>query len=83
MTAPDWLMAHDGGLTNGPHGERMFVTLGGEPLWRLDVVPAKGQFSATIVQTNNGKRLDEGKICLSRDAALASGLEELRTKLGW
>lgn len=82
MTAPEWLTARDGGLTTGPVGAT-FVTLDGEPLWRLDAVPAKGQFTCTIVQTNNGKRLDAGKVYPDRDAAIAGGLEELRARLGW
>lgn len=83
MTAPDWLIAHNGGLSEGPNGSSLFVMLDDEPLWRLDPVPAKGQFTCTIVETNNGKRLDAGKIYSTRDAALAGGLEELRAKLGW
>jgi hypothetical protein len=82
MTAPEWLTSRDGGLATGPIGAT-FVTLDGEPLWRLDAVPAKGQFTCTIVQTNNGKRLDAGKLYPDREAALAGGLEELRSRLGW
>ena len=48
-----------------------------------EVLPAKGQYTCAILQTNNGKRLDEGKVYPSNDAALAGGLDELRARLGW
>ena len=81
MPSPEWLRAHNCGLTNGPSGST-FVLLDGEPLWRLDVVPAKGQFTCTIVETNSGKRLDAGRLYPTLDSALAGGLGELQAKLG-
>jgi len=83
MTAPDWLSARNGGLANGLSDRTVLVTLDGEPMWRLDAVPAKGKYTCAVLQTNNGKRLDEGKEYPTREAALAGGLEELRAKLGW
>jgi len=82
MTAPDWLAAHDGGLVKG-FDDRWLVTIGGGPQYRLEVLPAKGQFSCAIVQTNNGKRLDEGRVYPTAEAALAGGLDELCARLGW
>jgi hypothetical protein len=83
VTAPDWLTNRNGGLAKGTNGSSMFVTLDGNPQWRLDTVPAKGKFTCAVVQTNNGKRLDAGKEYATPDAALAGGLEELRMRLGW
>jgi len=83
MNAPEWLTMRDGGLVNGANGTILYVTLDGHPQWRLDVVTAKGKFSCVVLQTNNGQRLDAGKEYESRDTALAGGLEELRTNLGW
>ncbi len=83
MTPPDWLTARNGGLKEGPTRSSLYVTLDGEPLWRLDPVPAKGQFACTVIVTNNGKRLDKGNVYSTRQAALAGGLEELRAMLGW
>ena len=83
MTAPEWLTMRDGGLVNGANGTIMFVTLDSHAQWRLDVVTAKGKFTCAVLQTNSGKRLDAGKEYESRETALAGGLEELRTRLGW
>jgi hypothetical protein len=83
MTAPDWLTARNGGLANGINGRSLVVSMDGEPMWRLEAVPARGQFNCAIVETNSGRRLDEGKLYPTRDAALAGGLEELQSKLGW
>jgi hypothetical protein len=83
MTAPDWLTARDGGLENGLSDNVRFVTLDGEPQWRLDALPARGRFTCAVIQTNNGKRLDGGKEYSSKEAALAGGLDELRAHLGW
>jgi hypothetical protein len=83
MTAPEWLTARNGGLVKGTNGTTLFVTIDGEPQWRLDAVPARGKFSCAVSQTNNGKRLDASKEYGSRESALEGGLEELRSKLGW
>jgi hypothetical protein len=83
MTAPDWLTARGGGLTKGLIDRSWFVTFDGEPQYRLDILPAKGQYTCSVIQTNNGKRVDDGKVYPTAEAALAGGLEELRAKLGW
>jgi hypothetical protein len=83
MTPPDWLTARHGGLKRGLSDNVLFVSLGGEPQWRLDALPARGRFTCAVIQTNNGKRLDGGKDYPTREAALAGGLEELRAHLGW
>jgi hypothetical protein len=83
MTAPDWLSARNGHLVNGINGRSVLVTVDGEPMWRLDALPSRGKFTCAVLQTNSGKRLDEGKEYPTQDAAWAGGLEELRAKLGW
>jgi hypothetical protein len=83
MTAPDWLAARDGGLAKGLSDRTVLVTVNGNPMWRLDAVPSKGTFTCAVLQTNSGKRLDDGKAYPTREAALAGGLEELRANLGW
>ena len=83
MTAPDWLTARHGGLVKGIDEQTLLVTLNGNPMWRLDVAPSKGKYTCAVLQTNSGKRLDEGKEYPTREAAFAGGLDELRAKLGW
>lgn len=83
MTPPDWLTARGGGLANGRNGNVLVVTLNGQPQWRLDALPARGQFTCAVILTNNGQRLDGGKVYPTMDAALAGGLDELRAHLGW
>jgi len=83
MTAPDWLTSRNGGLAKGINERTLLVTVDGEPMWRLDALPSKGQFTCAVLQTNSGRRLDAGKQYPTREAALAGGLEELRAKLGW
>jgi hypothetical protein len=83
MNAPEWLTRREGALKPGLDAETWIVTMSGHPAYRLFVTPAGGQFTCVITQTNNGKRLDGGKLYASVDAALAGGLEELRAKLGW
>jgi len=82
MITPDWLAAR-GGLVK-EFGDRSWVVIvDGQPAYRLDALPAKGQFTSAITQTNNGKRLDRGRVDPTIEAAMAGGLEELRAELGW
>jgi hypothetical protein len=83
MTAPDWLTARAGGLAKGLNDRTVLVTLNGHPMWRLDTVPSRGEFTCVVLQTNSGKRMDDGKGYPTQEAAFAGGLEELRAKLGW
>ena len=83
MTAPDWLAARDGGLATAINDRSLLVTVNGHPMWRLDALPSRGQFTCYVVQTNSGQRLDGGKEYPTREAAWAGGLEELRARLGW
>ncbi len=81
---PDWLKLHDGSLRPGLGGGTVLVMLGGQPQYRLDVRPAKGEFTCAVMQTVNGRRLDDERTTYpTPDAALAGGLEQLRNKLGW
>jgi hypothetical protein len=80
---PDWLKLHDGSLRPGLGEDTVLAMLGGEPQYRLDVRPAEGKFTCAITETVSGRRLDDGIIFPTTDEALAGGLEQLRTKLGW
>lgn len=83
VPVPEWLALRDGGLTPGIRDFILFVTLGGKPNYRLEARPAAGKFICAVTQTNNGKRLDDATVYPNETAALAGGLEQLRTKLGW
>jgi hypothetical protein len=83
MAVPEWLRVRDGSIVPGVNGHSVFVSFGGQPHYRLDVRPANGQLTCAITQTENGRRLDEGKAYPTADAAVEGGLEELRAKLGW
>ena len=81
---PDWLTRREGSLKPGIRDYTLFVILGGQPQYRLDVRPAAGQYTCIVTQTNNGKQLDDGLAKYANaDASFVGGLEELRTKLGW
>lgn len=82
-TAPDWLMLHDGALKPGVGDQVVFVMLGDQPQYRLDVRPAAGKFACAVTQTVNGRRLDDATIYPTAAAALAGGLDQLRANLGW
>ena len=83
MTAPDWLTTRGGEMSPGLNERTWLITLSGHPMYRLVAGPAKGKFTCTVTQTNNGKRLDAGAEYPNLPGALSGGLEELRTKLGW
>jgi hypothetical protein len=81
---PDWLARRGGALQPGVGPETTFLMIGGEPLYRLDVLPAAGKFACAVTNTVNGKRLDDPtKTSPSPEAALVAGLEQLRDALGW
>jgi hypothetical protein len=84
MTMPDWLTRRRGQIERGVQPETRFVLVNGEPLYKLEVRPAVGRFTCTVTETANGRRLDDGSATFARfDDALAGGLEQLQTKLGW
>ena len=83
LTVPDWLAKRDGSLKRGLSDTVVLVMVGGQPMYRLEVRPAAGRFTCAVLQTVNGHRLDDGTTYPTADAALAGGLDQLRTKLGW
>jgi hypothetical protein len=84
MTVPDWLAMRAGTIQPGICPETVFVLIGCQPLYKLEVRPAEGRFACAVVSTANGHRLDNtGTIYASFDEALAGGLEQLRERLGW
>jgi hypothetical protein len=82
-TVPDWLKLRDGSLRQGLGEHVVFVMLGGQPQYRLDARPAEGTYACAVTQTVNGRRLDDATTYPTRDVALAGGLDQLRTQLGW
>ncbi len=80
---PDWLKHRDGSLEPGVREHILFVVLGGQPQYRLEVRPAKGKETCIVTQANNGRRLDAGKEYADPAAAFVGGLDELRDQLGW
>lgn len=83
VSPPDWLTMRSGALSPGIRPEIVFVLLGGEPQYKLEVHPAAGTFICAVSQTNNGRRLDDATTYPNPAAALAGGLDQLRAKLGW
>ena len=84
MTVPDWLAVRSGTLKPGVRPETTFVMLEGQPLYKLEVRPAKSTFACAVSNTVNGKRLDDTAATYpTADAALVGGLDQLRNRLGW
>lgn len=83
MQCPDWLRNRGGTLTTGSRPDLWFVTFGDEPQYSLAVTPAQGKFGCILRQTINGKRLDQGNVYPSPEAAMTGGLQELGQRLGW
>ena len=84
MNVPDWLNIRGGALKPGVRPETTFVMLGGQPMYKLEVRPAKSVFACAVSNTVNGKRLDDTAATYpTADAALAGGLDQLRNTLGW
>jgi len=83
MTVPDWLTKHDGALKLGLRDSVQFVIIDGVPQYKLEARPAAGSFICAVVQSNNGKRLDDATAYPTLAAALVGGLDQLRAKLGW
>lgn len=82
-SAPAWLAARGGELRSGVQALTWLVVLNGSPHYRLVAVPAAGKFSCAVTRTNSGRRFAGGAIYPDSAAALAGGLENLRTSLGW
>lgn len=82
-TTPEWLTTHDGTLSAGLQPDTIYIVVGGQPQYRLDVRPAQNQFACSVFQTVNGKRLDDKTGYPTVAAALVGGLDQLRMKLGW
>lgn len=84
LPAPEWLTLRSGSLYPGIRPDVRFVMVGNQPLYRLDIRPAGGQFACSVTTTVNAKRLDDpASKFASLEEAFAGGLEQLRTKLGW
>ena len=83
-TVPGWLAQRDGAIQMGVQPDSHLVLIGGQPLYRLDVRPAAGRFACAVINSANGRRLDDAATTYaSFDEALAGGLNQLREGLGW
>jgi hypothetical protein len=82
-TVPNWLTSRSGELHRGVTENTWQVLLNGSLAYQMAVVPAKGQFTCVVKQTNNGKRLDKGTTFPTVEGALEGGLVELREAVGW
>jgi hypothetical protein len=83
IATPDWLARRDGGLAPDHDNQTWLLMLGGSPQYKLTPAPAAGRFTCHVVQTINGRRLDEGRTYPTAEDAVRGGLEELRSALGW
>lgn len=83
ITPPGWLTKRDGALTPGVKEHLLFVLIGGASQYKVEARPAGGKFICAVQQSVNGKRLDDGTTYPTAADALAGGLEQLRTALGW
>ena len=81
--SPEWLARHDGSLTLGPDKATRLILFSGSPQYKVVPTPANGKFSCAVMQTVNGKRLDNGEIYPTEREAVNGGLEVLRKTLGW
>jgi len=84
MQVPDWLSKRGGVLQPGAQTFVTFVTLGGAPQYKLEVRPAGAAYTCYVLQSVNGRRVDDGKGSYpTAAAAVAGGLDQLRNALGW
>jgi hypothetical protein len=81
---PAWLKQRGGELRGDIHPDAVEVWIEGQPLYRLEVRPAKGHLACAIINMTNGTRLDDPQRAFATpEQALADGLEQLRHYLGW
>jgi hypothetical protein len=83
LVGPEWLTRHGGSLKPGNDGKAYLVYVNGEAQYIVMPVPADGKYACQVVQTINGKRLDDAKVYETLDQAATGGLEALRAALGW
>jgi hypothetical protein len=83
VSTPDWLQKHDDELRPSKDGKSYTVYIAGEPQYLLMPIPAEGEHSCRVSQTNNGTRLDRGGAWPTIEEAIRGGLEDLRLALGW
>jgi hypothetical protein len=83
LDAPEWLTRHGGALKPGSDDCTCYVMLDSQPLYAVVPLPVAGKFGCTVIQTNNGKRIEATSTAPSAEEALRLGLEALRQTLGW
>lgn len=81
---PDWLRRHGGELRPAVQPDVVEIWVDGQPLYRLEVRPARDQYECAVVDMTNGRRLDNPRsVYATPEQALHGGLEQLRSYLGW
>jgi hypothetical protein len=83
LEAPEWLTQHGGSLKAGSDEHTCYVMLNGQPLYAVVPRPVAGKFGCTVIQTNNGQRIETNTLATSELEAQRLGLDELRQALGW
>ncbi|NBU73729.1 MAG: hypothetical protein EBS30_00640 [Planctomycetes bacterium] len=80
---PNWLALHQATLTASKDGTSWLVHIGHELVYVLALLPVSGKHGIKLMQTINGRQFPVEGIFETPEAALAAGLEKLRTVLGW
>jgi hypothetical protein len=81
---PEWLQRRGGLLRRNLQSNIVEVWLEGQPLYRLEVRPARNQYTCVIVDMTSARPISNGSsIYATTEQALAGGLEQLRGYLGW
>ncbi|HEV3204681.1 MAG TPA: hypothetical protein VGY77_09865, partial [Gemmataceae bacterium] len=62
VNPPEWLTRRAGSLQPGIDSDSWVVMFDSQPQYILKPLPAKGKFSCEIMQTVNGRRLDNSGI---------------------
>jgi hypothetical protein len=83
LNPPEWLSRRGGSLRPGIDSDSWVVMFDHQPQYILKPIPAKGKYSYELMQSINGRRLDNSGIYSSAEEAVQAGLEELRKVLGW
>jgi hypothetical protein len=83
MLTLDWLQVRQAEIKPSANGQSWLLYQGGQFLYAIVALPADGQYTNKIMESNNGNQIQKGKIFSTSLEALNGGLEELREYLGW
>jgi hypothetical protein len=82
VATPEWLARRGGEVRQSTLGPWV-VYFDRQPQYVLTPVPVAGKHGCQVVQSINGRRLDDGSSFASAEDAVWGGLEDLRKALGW